>query len=68
MFPSGGNPFDSSGGPFGGGGFGEEPPMDGSFGFLSGEEDLSQFGELLKPRNDDEVIGIGLHFCERLKE
>lgn len=67
MFPSGGNPFDSGGGPFGGGGFGEEPPMDGSFGFLSGEDDAMLFGEYMT-RNDDEVIGIGLHFCGRLKE
>ncbi|MEA3248925.1 MAG: hypothetical protein U9Q03_01035 [Patescibacteria group bacterium] len=42
--------------------------MDGSFGFLSGDEGAALFGEDLKAKKDDEIIGIGLHFCERLKE
>ena len=67
MFPSGGNPFDSGGNPFGGGGFGAEPPMNGSFGFLSGEDD-ALIGDVFRVNHDEEVIGIGLHFCGKFKE
>jgi len=69
MFPSGGNPFNSGGNPFGGGGFGSEPPADGSFGFFGGDDSGAFLSESkLNTRDDDEVIGVGLHFCGRMKE
>jgi hypothetical protein len=68
MFPSGGNPFDSSGNSFGGGGFGEEPPMDESFGFLSNEESAMLFEGGMHVGSENHAVGVGLHFCEILKD
>lgn len=43
--------------------------MDGSFGFLGGDDSSAFLSESkLNTSADDEVIGVGLHFCGRMKE
>jgi len=72
MFPSdsqGGNSFGSQGDSFGGG-FGEGPPADDSFGQSPFDDgfgfDEQSFLSALRLKND--VIGIGLHFHEKLRK
>jgi hypothetical protein len=72
MFPSdsqGGNPFDSSGGSFGGD-FGAGPPSDNPFDSSSFDDGLSLEEQALFDswRRQSDVIRIGLHFHERLRK
>ncbi len=71
MLPSdfqGGGPFGPPDGSFGGG-FGSEPPSDDMFGQMPMDEEFGFIEqELLKSSSRKDVIGIGLHFHEKLRK
>lgn len=62
-----GAPFDSNGGPFGGG-QGGPPSADSMFeSFLEGDDEIEVPLEDVRSGRENEVFAVGLHFFEKMK-